>query len=218
MEPILPPLRLFARLVLTGALALLPLIATLYLAFWLLALIEHFFAYPIIWMVGESRYRTGTGLALGILVFFGTGLAMRTPPFRWLFHRAEEMLMSVPLVKSIYGATRDFVSLFGTRKGQEMLQVVEIRIPGTEMRLMGFVTRTEFDDVPDEVGGDRDVAVYLPMSYQVGGYTIFMPRRQVTPIDMPREEAMRFVLMAGVKASRRTGVAPPPPPAPKPNP
>ena len=53
-------------------------------------------------------------------------------------------------------------------------------------------------------------AVYIPaaqsgspMSYQVGGYTVIVPRAQVTPIGMARDEAMRFVLTAGLTAQDR---------------
>jgi hypothetical protein len=38
------------------------------------------------------------------------------------------------------------------------------------MRFLGFVTRTDFNDVPNDVGVEGDVAVYLPMSYQMGFY------------------------------------------------
>lgn len=91
------------------------------------------------------------------------------------------------MVKSVYGALRDFFSLFARRKGEKSLQVVAVDIPGTGMRLLGFVTRTEFTDVPNGVGGEGDVAVYLPMSYQIGGYTVFLPRKRVRQVDMSRE-------------------------------
>jgi uncharacterized membrane protein len=189
-----------AKLILTGALTVLPLLATGYMAFWLFNLIEESFGLPVKWAIGDDRYADGMGLALAAVVFLLTGILMRTPPFRRLFGGAERLLLSIPVVKSVYGALRDFFSLFARKKGEESLQVVEVEIPGTDMRLLGFVTRTEFTDVPDGVGGKGDVAVYLPMSYQIGGYTVFMPRKRVRQVDMSREDAMRFVLMAGLKA------------------
>jgi len=35
------------------------------------------------------------------------------------------------------------------------------------------------------------VAVYLPMGYMIGGYTVFVPADWVQPIAMSVEEAMR---------------------------
>jgi len=40
--------------------------------------------------------------------------------------------------------------------------------------------------------------VYMPMSYQIGGYTLFLPRSSLTPLDMPFEQAMRLVLTGAV--------------------
>jgi uncharacterized membrane protein len=204
------PTRNVMRLIGAGALAVLPLLVTIYVALWLIRLVEEFFGAPVKWVFGEDFYAPGMGFAVAAVVCIGVGLLMRTPPFQRLYHDGESVLMSVPLVKSIYGPLRDFIGLFGTRKGDELLQVVQIDIPGTGIRMLGFVTRTEFSDVPDEVGDDRDVAVYLPMSYQIGGYTVFLPKKEVTPVDMSREEAMRFILMAGVKSAtapeRRPGL------------
>jgi hypothetical protein len=41
---------------------------------------------------------------------------------------------------------------------------------------------------------DDQVAVYLPMGYMIGGYTVFVPRSWTTPVDMSVEEAMRLAL------------------------
>ena len=40
--------------------------------------------------------------------------------------------------------------------------------------------------------------MYLPMSYQIGGYTVLVPRERVRPLPLGAEEAMRLVLTAGV--------------------
>jgi uncharacterized membrane protein len=68
------------------------------------------------------------------------------------------------------------------------------------VRLVGLVTRERFDDLPDgfEFDEDETIAVYCQMGYQVGGYTLFVPRSSVTPIDMSVEEGLRFSLMGAV--------------------
>ena len=40
--------------------------------------------------------------------------------------------------------------------------------------------------------------VYLPMSYMVGGYTLFLPRSCLTPVDMSFEDGMKLVLTGAV--------------------
>jgi uncharacterized membrane protein len=50
------------------------------------------------------------------------------------------------------------------------------------------------------------IMVYMPMSYQVGGYTALVPRASVQPVDMSFEEAMRFTLTAGLSVPAAKGV------------
>ena len=94
-------------------------------------------------------------------------------------------MLSVPVVRSIYGAVKDMIGLLGDEKGPA-LQVVSLTLPGSDWRVIGFVTRSDFADLPAGVGGPAEVAVYLPMSFGIGGYTVIVPRGAITPIDMSR--------------------------------
>jgi len=65
-------------------------------------------------------------------------------------------------------------------------------------RLIGFVTQ-EHANTLGIGGGDDLVAVYLPMSYQIGGYTIYIPRSRLVETELSVEQAMRIVLTGGVR-------------------
>ena len=45
--------------------------------------------------------------------------------------------------------------------------------------------------------------MYLPMAYNIGGYTVFLPRGRIQPVAMSREDAMKFILTAGLKSKPR---------------
>ena len=79
-------------------------------------------------------------------------------------------------------------------------KVVSLDLPGN-MRVLGFITRADFSDAPAGIARTDEVAVYLPMSYQIGGYTVFVPKSACTPVEMSREEAMKFILTAGLKSA-----------------
>jgi uncharacterized membrane protein len=65
---------------------------------------------------------------------------------------------------------------------------------------LGFLTREDFADLP---GFDPDrVAVYLPMSYQLGGFTVIVPRSRIREVPMKAEDALRFCVTAGVSRSQ----------------
>ncbi len=193
-------MKYLGRIFLTGVLTVLPVLATVYLLIWLFTTAESFLGKPLQWLIPEGFYRAGMGLVVGVVVIFVVGILMRAYIVRRLFEFTEKLLLRLPLIKTIYGALRDFFGLFAGQDDQVALQVVTVQLPGSDMRLMGFVTRDHFSDLPGGVANEGDVAVYLPMSYQIGGYTVFMPRSRITPVDMSREQAMRFVLTAGLRS------------------
>jgi uncharacterized membrane protein len=192
------------RIFLTGLLTVLPVLATVYFTVWLVTAAEQFFGRQLDWLLPDEYYRTGMGLALAVIAIFLVGLLMHALLFRRLFALAERVLLEIPLVRSVYAALRDLFGLFAEHQEARALQVVSVELPGSGMRLLGFVTRRDFDDLPDGIGRQGEVAVYLPMSYQIGGYTVFLPRERATPVDMSREDAMKFVLTAGLKSSTLT--------------
>ena len=188
------------RIFLTGVLTVLPVLATVYLLIWLFTTAESFLGKPLRWLIPGDYYRGGMGLLVGIIVIFVVGVLMRAYIVRRVFGFSERILLEIPLIKTIYAALRDFFGMFAGQNDSEALQVVTVTLPGSNLRLMGFVTRDEFSDLPEGIAEPGEVAVYLPMSYQVGGYTVFMPRSQLSPVQMSREQAMRFVLTAGLKS------------------
>jgi uncharacterized membrane protein len=195
-------MKFFGRIFLTGTLTVLPVLATLYLVVWLVTTAERFVGKQLMWLISDEYYRTGMGLLLALALIFVVGLLMHALLFRRVFGWAERLLMEIPLVRSVYGALKDLFGLFASHTEEAAMQVVAVQLPGTQMRALGFVARRDFSDLPAGVGGEGEVAVYLPMSYQIGGYTLFMPRSAAVPVDMSREDAMKFILTAGLKSAK----------------
>jgi uncharacterized membrane protein len=194
------------RIFLTGLLTLIPAVATIYFMVWLIGAVDRIFGKPLRWLLPHETYVAGTGIVLAVAIVFGVGVLMHGVLFRQLFRKAEQAMLAMPLVRSIYGALKDLLGLFGQHK-DSALQVVAVTFPGTSWKLLGFVTRQEFTDIAEGVGTPAEVAVYFPMSYQVGGYTVIVPRESVRPVAMSREDAMKFILTAGLKTATR-GAAP----------
>lgn len=194
-------MKTIGKIFITGLFTVLPVLATAYLIVWFFAGAERFIGAQVRWLIPDEYYLYGMGIAVALAVVFLVGLLMHAWLFREIVGRAERVLLEIPLVRSIYAALRDLLGLFA-RHGDELpMQVVSVELPGSGMRLLGFVTRTDFSDLPEGIGRAGEVAVYLPMSYTIGGYTVFLPRASVTPVDMSREEAMKFVVTAGIRSS-----------------
>lgn len=186
-----------AGIFLTGLLALLPIFITIAVVLWLLQVAESVLGGLLGILLPSSLYLPGMGIVLTIGLIFLVGAGMQGLVMRQFLGWVEQVINRIPLVKTVYSAVRDLTGLMGNKSGRKFSQVVMVQLPNMPMRLVGFVTIENLAEV-GLTCGDDEVAVYLPMSYQIGGYTLLLPRRYLTPLDMGFEEAMRFVITAGL--------------------
>jgi uncharacterized membrane protein len=194
------------RNILTGLITLLPVVLTLYLFYWLMVSTEALLGGLLQTVLPTGLYRPGMGVVAGLGVAFAVGILMRALLVRRLFALSERLFTRLPLIKSVYSALRDLVDFFSPGRKQEFGQVVSVSIGGTGMQLIGFVTQADAERLPGDFKGQELVLVYLPMSYMIGGYAVLVPRGAVRPLEMGMEEAMRFVLTAGVTGERSAHV------------
>ena len=186
--------------VLKGLVAILPLGLTVYVVYWLALTAERVFSPLIRAIAPESFYRPGLGLLTGLLLLYFVGLAVNAYVVNRALRLTDRLLARTPVVKTIYLAIRDFMRFFpSSGQGSDLRRVVLVQFgPG---KIIGFVTAESGDMLRRSAGAEDTIAVYLPMSYMVGGYTIFLPRELVEPTSLSVEEGMRIALMGGVRSS-----------------
>jgi uncharacterized membrane protein len=189
-----------ARTFFTGLAVVFPIFVTIALILWLVNAVESTLGALFRLVAPEGIYYPGLGLLAAIGIIFAVGVLMEALLFRRLMGWFERLLNHIPLVKTVYGAVRDLMSLFSRSGTAGFTKVVLVKWPDNGVSMLGFVTLEDFAGLPVAPGADK-VAVYLPMSYQIGGHTIFVPRDWLTPVDMSLEEAMRFVVTAGMSRS-----------------
>ena len=136
----------------------------------------------------------GIGIAFGIVFIFFLGVLVSSRLTRWIYNLVEIPLKHLPVVKELYVALKQLTVFLTPNDDAQTDQVVCVRHPDLDMSVVGLMTRRNVDGLDDRIAADDCVAVYLPMSYQIGGYTLFIPRAWVTPIDMSVDEAMRSTL------------------------
>lgn len=189
------------NVLLKGLAAVLPVSLTLYLIYWLGVSIENVLRPVITAAVPDPYYLPGMGLVAGLVLLFFIGLAVNAWIVQRLLGVGERLLERIPLIKSVYGALRDFMDYFsGAEQRRDLKQVVIVSL--ADIRFMGFLTRERITDMPGISFSEDIVAVYLPMSYQIGGYTVYLPRSRVESVDLSVEDAMRRVLTAGLSKRR----------------
>ena len=179
----------------TGFITILPIVLTVYLLYWLAITSEDLMGSALRWALPEVVYFPGLGTIVGLVAMFVVGLLMKAVLVRKVFSLGENILFKLPIIKTVYRAIRDFFDFFSPKK-DSFGRVVIVRINNIEA--IGFVTQEDREKLP-EAFRDRDCElVYLPMSYMIGGYTLLVPKEDIMPCKMSMDEAMRFVLTAGI--------------------
>lgn len=187
-----------------GLITALPLGLTIYFTYVFLSWSESVAMQAIRPFIGKF-YVPGMGLLLGVTLILLLGFLVSQRGAGKMLSLVELPFTNLPVVKNIYASLKDFADYFSPQRGQDAQQtVVTLKMPGQALEVVGLITRQRVDDLPAGfLRGDR-VAVYLPMGYNIGGYTVFVPRDWVQPIDMPVEEAMRSSLFAWMGGTRDT--------------
>lgn len=193
-----------------GLITALPLGLTVYLLYFFLTWSEKLAVQIMRPFIGEF-YVPGLGLALGIISIFLLGVLVSQPFIARLLSLVELPFTNIPVVKSIYSSLKSFADYFSPHSGNTGQQVVILRVPNQPLELVGLITRQTVDGLPSGFLQDDRVAVYLPMGYMIGGYTVFVPRTWIQPINMSVEEAMRASLFAWMAQKDGSGSIKPPP-------
>jgi len=185
-----------------GLITAMPLGLTIYLLYVFLTWSENFAMWWIRPFIGEF-YVPGLGLALGIGAIVLLGFLISQPLASKLLSWLEVPFTNLPVVKSIYSSLKSFADYFSPNKGQAAQQVVLLKIPDTALEMVGLITRRNLDSLPEGFSKENRVAVYLPMGYMIGGYTVFVPLEWVQPLEMSVEEAMRSSLFAWMASTAK---------------
>jgi uncharacterized membrane protein len=198
-------MRKVLTLFMSGLVTVLPLALTVYVIWWLVNTVEDWLRRALIWLgiISPAHYWPGLGLIAGFILLLVVGSLVNAYAGRILFKYWDDFLGRIPLVKTLYGGFRDVVSLLPSGSGEkrDLQRVVLADFAG--VRAIGFVTREDVPPVLNAHGGADWVTVYFPMSYAFGGYTIYLPKERVQPLDISVEDAMRLAITAGLTRSQK---------------
>ncbi|MGB8327396.1 MAG: DUF502 domain-containing protein [Steroidobacteraceae bacterium] len=190
-------MKYIGRILLKGLVTILPIGITAYLVYWLARTMETLVAPVLKLFLPTGRYVPGIGLITGLALLFLIGLFVNAYVVRRVIGFGESMLLRIPVVKTVYSSVRDMTKLVNTEgRKRELERVVMVRFgPG---RMIGFVTQ-ENATLPGVTSDQELVAVYFPLSYQIGGHTFYLPRDRIEHTDLTVEAAMRIVLTGGLQ-------------------
>lgn len=178
-----------------GLITALPLGLTVYLLYVFWTWSEEFSSWWVRPLIGDA-YMPGMGLLLGIVSIIVLGYLISHRHILKLLSMIEFPFANIPVVKSIYLSLKNFADYFNPVQENTNQQAVILKSPKHDLEMVGLITQQSMASLPKGfTSGDR-VAVFLPMGYNIGGYTVFVPRDWIHPIEMSAEEVMRTSLFA----------------------
>lgn len=177
----------------SGLATLAPLVLTLYFIYWALAGAEQLFHQVWVWAGAAELYRPGYGIFAAIVLVFISGVLVQVWGFRQLYAAGKNLLERIPVIKMIYGGLSSVTDLLAPKDRSQQLSSAVLVDLGNDLTLIGFVTQLEPQTLIPALDAGK-VAVYMPMSYQIGGYTMLVKPERLTYLDMPLDAAMRLAV------------------------
>ncbi len=188
-----------------GIKAFVPIALTITIVIWLFTTMEAFFGHFLKKNLPSQYYFQGLGIIVGVVLIFVIGILFNAWIVRQMYAWLEKMVKQIPVIKSIYNAIQDLVNFFDkSNQAAQQAVMVETRMG----KVMGFITRDALEKMTPSLGSEEEVLVFIPLSYMVGGIAIVVPRKSITPLDWAVNEAMSFILTAGMTGQNKGTIVP----------
>ncbi len=116
----------------------------------------------------------------------------------------ENLLKSIPFVRSVYGAIKDLVGAFSLGgKGKTFREVVLIEYPRHGLYTLAFVT----NEMPYRAADNSTIDfinVYIPNPPNpTSGVLILVPKEQAVKVNLTIEQGLKLVLSGGIVTPER---------------
>lgn len=145
-------------------------------------------------------YLNLTGLVLAIILIYLAGLLLGNIVGKSIYARLERLITQLPGFKQIYPHVKQLVDLVLGDKKMAFSKVVLVEYPNEGIWTVGFLTGNSLREI-DEPAGGGVVSVFVPTSpTPFTGFTINVLEDRAIPLSMTVDEALRFVITAGVLA------------------
>ncbi len=198
------------RTLFTGIFTLLPLVVTIWVLKAIFASLVGIFQQPMTWVFQHLGFPGAPFWVLAVaslvallLLLMGVGVLVGNFVGRQILVWLDELMVHVPLVKGIYGATKQLMGAIQSGQGGSFKEVVLVEWPHEGAYTLGFVARRDCSWAIAE--GQNMVAVYVPTAPNpTSGYVIMVDEKRIRPVDLSPDQALTWAVSGGVVAPLRT--------------
>lgn len=196
------------KYLLAGLFTLLPLVVTLWILRAIFNGLVGVFQRPLAWAVHLLGYPTPAYWLLALCSALATllllvlvGALMGNFVGRQFLRWTDELMMHVPVVKGIYGATKQLMGAIQSGQGGSFKEVVLVQWPHEGSWTLGFVAHRNCAWAVE--GGEGMVAVYIPTAPNpTSGYVVMVPLDRVKSVAITPDQALTWAVSGGVVVPR----------------
>ncbi|HEX8350804.1 MAG TPA: DUF502 domain-containing protein [Hymenobacter sp.] len=179
-------MRKFFNYFLNGFLIVAPISLTIYILYASISWLDTLFRF--------NDMPPGLGLLSAVLILTAVGFITKSFMVRPFLVITERILHRTPLVSIIYSSLKDLFDAF-VGDNQKFNCPVLVRLNAADQVFkLGFVTQDNMTGINRE----QLLAVYFPHSYNFSGELVLVPKDNVTYLEMPSSEVMKFIVSGGV--------------------
>ena len=140
----------------------------------------------------------GLGAALAVILLLGTGMLAANFFGRRLVAFYENLLSKIPLVRTVYGAVKNFAEIVLSDSGTSFKKVLLIEYPRHGLYSIAFQTSDNAAEVQSKTG-ETVITCFLPTTPNpTSGFMLFVPKEHCVELQMSVEEALKMVVSLGV--------------------
>ncbi len=144
---------------------------------------------------------TALSVATALLIVYTVGLVASHIAGHRLIRFGESLMMKLPLIKSIYGASRQVVNTFSSSGTSAFQAVVTVEFPREGSLAIGFVTGSILDPK-----GQLLYCVVVPTAPNpTTAYLLFLPAQEVRFTDIAVEQGIKMLISGGMLSPAQYG-------------
>lgn len=190
---------------LTGLVVVGPVTITLYITWYVISAFDNWVKPYIPRIYNPDSYLPfavpGAGLLIAIAMLTMIGALAANLLGRTLISTGEMMLDRMPIVRNVYRAVKQIFESVVPKSGAEnpFQKVAVMEFPSPGIYALVFITGAAAKEIAKVAPGDDLIAVFMPTHLMPpSGFTVFVPRKKVTQLDMTVEDAAKIILSAGM--------------------
>ncbi|OGV83651.1 MAG: hypothetical protein A2340_15755, partial [Lentisphaerae bacterium RIFOXYB12_FULL_60_10] len=139
-------------------------------------------------------------VALGVLLYV-VGFFVGQVFGRRLVAFGERLLLKVPILKTVYGASKQTVEVFAMTDRDKFESVVLVEFPRPGVLMLGFVSGTFRDP-----SGNLYYRMFIPTAPNpTSGFMAIIHEQEVKPAGITLEEAIKMIVSGGLLGPETLG-------------